>query len=171
MSFGQPYAEWMPKVREFLSYPLVAKDCFGSFGQQVRLVNDDEELMNEGREGIPKIFQEYIECNGQDIRVEVVGGKAVATVKRKAAEGDFRANASNGGTMTAYLPDEEEERLAIAAAEALQADFAGVDLLLSKDGPVVCEVNSNAHIKNLRNATGRDVSLDILDHILTDMGR
>ncbi len=170
MSFGQPYTEWMPKVKEYLSYPLVAKDCFGSFGQQVRLVTDDRLLMDEGAEGTPKIFQEYIDCNGQDIRIEVVGNRAVAAVRRKAPAGDFRSNVTNGGTMTAYVPEKEEAELAIEAAAAVQADFAGVDILPTKDGPVVCEVNSNAHIKNLMNATGKDVSDDILEHIIGLIG-
>jgi len=166
MSFGQPYVEWMPKVLEHLSYPFVAKDCFGSFGEQVRLVMDEQRLLDEGRDGTPKIFQEYIECNGEDIRIEIVGDRAVAAVKRKAPAGDFRANATHGGVMTAYEPEESEIELAIAAAAAVEADFAGVDILSTEDGPVVCEVNSNAHIKNLRNATGKDVSDDILEHII-----
>ena len=170
MSFGQSYTEWMPRVKEHLSYPLVAKDCCGSFGEQVRLVTNDEQLFDEGREGTPKIFQEYIDCDGQDIRVEVVGDRVVAAVSRKAPAGDFRSNVTNGGTMTAYVPTKEEAELAIEAAAAVQADFAGVDILPSKDGPVVCEVNSNAHIKNLMNATGKDVSDDILNHIIALIG-
>jgi len=98
--------------------------------------------------------------------LEVVGERVVAAVKRKAAEGDFRANASNGGTMTEYVPTEEEAILAIDAAAAVQADFAGVDIINSSEGPVVCEVNSNAHIMNLKNATGIDVSDSIIRHIV-----
>ena len=60
--------------------------------------------------------------------------------------------------------------LAIAAAEATGADFCGVDVILTEDGPVVCEVNSNAHMKNLRGCTGRDVSYDILSHIARTVG-
>ena len=60
--------------------------------------------------------------------------------------------------MDRYTPTEEESQLAVEAAAAVQADFAGVDILRTKNGPVVCEVNSNAHIKNLLNATGIDVS-------------
>jgi len=89
----------------------------------------------------------------------------VAAVIRTAARGDFRANASNGGIMEKYEPTEEEVQLAVEAAAAVQADFAGVDILSTKDGPVVCEVNSNAHIKNLLDATGVDASDHMIGYI------
>ncbi|MBR4686297.1 RimK family alpha-L-glutamate ligase [Methanomassiliicoccales archaeon LGM-RCC1] len=166
MTFGQPLGDWVKTAQDILGYPMVVKDCFGSFGEQVRLIVDETDLMNESSDPVPKIFQEYIECDAEDIRIEVVGEKVVASVKRKAAEGDFRANASNGGTMTKYVPTEEEAILAIDAAAAVQADFAGVDIINSPEGPVVCEVNSNAHITNLKNATGIDVSDHIIRHIV-----
>ena len=158
MSFGHPYEDSAELIAEQMGFPMVVKDCFGSFGEQVRLVNDMEGLLRETKESTPKIFQEFIDCGGKDIRIEVIGDKAVAAVMRTAPKDDFRANASNGGIMDRYTPTEEESQLAVEAAAAVQADFAGVDILQTKDGPVVCEVNSNAHIKNLLNATGIDVS-------------
>ncbi len=169
MSFGQPIGEWVRSITDFFQFPIVVKDCFGSFGQQVRLVRNAEELMLESKDGKPRIFQEYIECNGEDLRLEVVGGKVAASVKRRAPEGDFRSNASNGGVMVPYEPSDEEKALAIDAAAAVKADYAGVDIIQSANGPVVCEVNSNAHIKNLCNATGIDVSKDILEHIIDNL--
>lgn len=166
MTFGQPLGDWVKTAEDILGYPMVVKDCFGSFGEQVRLVVDEIDLMDESSDATPKIFQEYIECGAEDIRIEVVGDRVVAAVKRKAADGDFRANASNGGTMIKYVPTEEEAAFAIDAAAAVQADFAGVDIINSSDGPMVCEVNSNAHIMNLKNATGIDVSDLIIRHIV-----
>ena len=58
MSFGQPYGDWVMKVKDIIGYPMVVKDCFGSFGEQVRLVRNDDELSAEGRSSVPKIFQE-----------------------------------------------------------------------------------------------------------------
>ena len=158
MSFDRPYGDSAETIAEQIGFPMVVKDCFGSYGEQVRLIDSIEMLRNEAMEGVPRIFQEFIGCGGTDIRIEVVGEDAVAAVTRTAPKGDFRANASNGGTMARYTPTEEESRLAVEAAVAVQADFAGVDILRTEDGPVVCEVNSNAHIKNLLDATGIDVS-------------
>ncbi len=166
MSFGMNYEDQADRILNQFGFPFVSKDRVGSFGQQVRLVRDMGDLRKELSSSVPKIFQEYIECGGEDIRVEVVGGRVVAAVKRKAPEGDFRSNASNGGVMKAYSPTEEEKSLAIEAANAVEADFCGVDIISSEEGPKVCEINSNAHITNLRNATGIDVSERILQHVI-----
>ncbi len=166
MSFGERYGDWLRGLPDQLGFPIVVKDCFGSFGQQVRMVRSMEELERECESTAPKIFQPYIECNGEDIRIEVVGDRVVAAVRRVAKEGDFRANVTNGGTMFRYEPTEEESILAIDAAAAVQADFAGVDILRTEDGPIVCEVNSNAHLKNLRDCTGIDASDSIVEHII-----
>ncbi len=165
MTFGRSYEGSAESIAEQIGFPMVVKDCFGSFGAQVRLIDDIEALKKEMNGDVPKIFQEFIDCGGRDIRLEVVGEKVVAAVTRTAPEGDFRANASNGGVMEGYTPTEEESQLAVEAAAAVQADFAGVDILQTKDGPVVCEVNSNAHIKNLLNATGIDVSDHMIGYI------
>jgi len=166
MTFGMPFTDLSDRIIEQIGFPMVVKDCFGSFGQQVRLVNDAEGLSKYLDGSVPRIFQEYIDCGSQDIRIEVVGGRAVAAVRRTAPEGDFRSNATLGGTMSKYTPTQEECDIAIDAAEAVEADFAGVDIIQSKDGPLVCEVNSNAHLKNLLDCTGKDVSDDIIEHII-----
>lgn len=149
-----------------LGFPVVVKDCFGSYGQQVRLAGDMDALRAEfdGRSE-PMLLQEYVECGSSDLRLEVVGGEVVAAVRRTGPPGDFRANCNVGGVMSPHDPSDAERDLAIAAASAVGADFCGVDILETPDGPRVCEVNSNAHIMNLYRCTGHDVSEDILDHI------
>ena len=165
MSFGYPYGDWMDNAEKQIGFPMVVKDCQGSFGEQVRLVRDGAELQPLSEEGIPGLFQEYIECDGRDLRLEVVGERVVASVMRIAANGDFRANASNGGHMERYDPTEEEVQLALEAAAAVQADFAGVDILQTEKGPIVCEINSNAHMKNLFNATGINAADHIIEYV------
>ncbi|MDO5862310.1 MAG: RimK family alpha-L-glutamate ligase [Thermoplasmata archaeon] len=148
-------------------YPIVVKDCFGSFGEQVHLARnrDDLEALVSGPYR-PRILQRFADCGGRDVRVEVVGGRAVAAMARAAPEGDFRSNATIGGSIEAHEPTAEESELAIRACEAVGADFAGVDILVSDGRPVVCEVNSSAHMLNLRNCTGIDVSDIILEHAM-----
>ena len=153
-------------IREF-SFPLIMKESFGSFGQQVYLVNNKSELTKKVKEleGKPFLFQEYIgESKGKDIRLQVVGNRVVASMYRY-SEDDFRANITNGGHMKAYEPTSQEIELAICAAGAVGADFAGVDLLFGKDGPLVCEVNSNAHFVNILKCTGVDTSMEIMKYI------
>lgn len=157
-----------PVLRE-IELPMVIKEAFGSFGEQVYLVHTEQEIlekMNRLAEK-PYIFQEFIASSyGTDVRLHVVGEKVVAAMKRKNTT-DFRANITSGGTMETYYPGEEESRLAVDAAKAVGADFAGVDLLFGRDEvPIICEVNSNAHIRNMYDATGINVSDFIIDYVL-----
>ncbi len=151
-----------------LGLPLVIKECFGSFGAQVYLVQTEEEAMEKTKSlaGTPFIMQEYVESSyGRDLRLQVVGDKVVCAMERK-NERDFRANVSNGGSMEAFTPTGEQAELALAVCRYLGLDFAGVDLLFGRNGkPLLCEVNSNAHFKNISECTGVDVADCIMAHI------
>lgn len=158
---------FLNQIENKLGYPMVVKEAYGSFGAQVYLARNREELektiKNCSSEEI--LFQQYIrESEGRDIRLQVVGERVVAAMYRY-SDDDFRANVSAGGHMRAYLPSKKECALAIKAARAVGADFAGVDLLFGKNGPLVCEVNSNAHFKNLMDCTGCDTAYEILSYI------
>ena len=87
-------------------------------------------------------------------------------MKRTGASGDFRSNIAHGGSGEVYQLSSEEEALAVAAAHAVGADFAGVDLLLGENGPLVCEVNSNPHFTGTYKATGINLAIPIFEHIL-----
>src|SRR5699024_7806278 len=103
---------------------------------------------------------------GKDIRLHVVGERVVASMLRL-AQNDFRANVSAGGLMEPYEPNEEEYAIAVAATKAVKADFAGVDLLFRPDHtPIICEVNSNAHIRNMYESTHINVADFIIDYII-----
>lgn len=149
--------DFLDEAADRLGFPMIVKEGQGSFGQQVYLVHTMEELLRllPGISSQPLLFQRFVrESAGQDLRVYVVGGQAVAAIHRVNRQGDFRANLEHGGTASAHSPTVEEKSLAITACAACGADFAGVDLLLSEDGPLVCEVNSNAHFLGLAAATG-----------------
>ena len=154
-------------VERELSYPFVVKEAFGSFGEQVYLVRDRKELQQriQGTSTTELLFQEYIpESRGRDVRLQVVGDRVVASMYRY-SDTDFRANVTAGGKMKNYTPSKEESSLALRAARAVGADFAGVDLLFGAEGPLVCEVNSNAHFKNIQTCTGVPVAEEIIQYI------
>ena len=163
---GYTDLSFLDGAEDSFGYPMVVKDCFGSFGQQVHLAHDRKELESLFCDARPRIVQRYVECGSSDLRLEVIGGEVVASVSRKGRDGDFRANTTIGGVMSVHQPSEDEKELALKASEAVGADFCGVDILYMDGEPVVCEVNSNAHMKNLRNCTGIDVSDMILEHII-----
>ncbi|RYG74829.1 RimK family alpha-L-glutamate ligase [Lentibacillus lipolyticus] len=155
-----------------LGLPVIVKEAFGSFGEQVHMVSTKEEVYNIIRElhGKPFMLQECISSSyGRDMRLHVVGDKVVAAMTRHSSH-DFRSNVTAGGSMQTYHPSTEENDLAIAAARAIGADFAGVDLLFGKNGePIVCEINSNAHIRNMYDCTGINVADFIMDYIRKTM--
>ena len=152
-----------------LGLPMIIKEAFGSFGEQVYLIQTEEELDRKIGElqGKPFLFQRFIEeSTGVDLRLQVVGDEVIAAMKRKSAN-DFRANVTSGGTMEPYHPTNEEKKLAVQAAKAIGADFAGVDLLLGPgQSRLICEVNSNAHIRNLFDCTSINAAEFIVDYIL-----
>lgn len=173
---GYTNLEFLSRVISTLGFPMVVKECFGSFGQQVYLAEDAKQLeeLVISLGGRKLIFQEYIkESHGVDVRLQVVGEQVVAGMKRKSSSADFRANLTNGGNMEAYQWTLEEEKLAVKAAKILGLDFAGVDLLFSKgekyEADVLCEVNSNAHFHNIMQCTGVNVAEAIISYIETQV--
>lgn len=151
-----------------LKFPMVIKEAFGSFGEQVYLVESKEELDNKLQQigNKPFVFQEFISTSyGVDIRLQVVGDEVIAGMKRK-SKNDFRANITAGGSMEPYDPSPEEKSLAVAATKAIGADFAGVDLLFGASAPLICEVNSNAHIRNLLECTNINAADFIMEYVL-----
>jgi len=154
-----------------LGLPLIIKEAFGSFGQQVYMVHSLEELVERVKTIGPRphLFQEYIKAShGKDIRLNIVGDQVVTSMMRVSQE-DFRANITNGGQAKAYQPSQEEIALALKCHQLLGLDFSGVDLLFSDQGPMVCEINGNPHFKSIYQCTGVDVSHHIIEYIIKDM--
>lgn len=167
-NIGYTSLDFAREAGEALGYPLVLKECFGSFGQQVYLMHDENELVDKVKSlaGTPMLFQELIkESYGRDARLNVVGGRVVASMLRSSRNGDFRSNLTLGGNMARYTPTTGEEALALKAVELLGLRFAGVDILFGKDGPMLCEVNSNAHFKTTLMCTGVNMADEIMRHI------
>jgi ribosomal protein S6--L-glutamate ligase len=105
------------------------------------------------------LVQEFIpEANGADIRCFVVGDKVVAAMKRQAAAGEFRSNLHRGGTAEAVKLTAKETDTALRSAHVLGLNIAGVDLLRSKKGPLVLEVNSSPGLEGIEAATKVDVA-------------
>ena len=157
------------QVESTLTYPVVVKESFGSFGAQVHLASNREELsaLHAELRFKPHICQKYVaSSHGRDVRLQVVGDRVVAAMQRH-SDTDFRANISSGGSMEAFEPPAAFQEMAVRATRLLGADFAGVDILFGPEGePILCEVNSNAHMRNLFTCTGVDVTREITAHIL-----
>ncbi len=164
--------DYYERVMDELGFPIVIKETHGSFGSQVYLVSDKAQLIAKIADlgNIPYVFQQFISSShGRDLRLQVVGGEVVAAMRR-VSNGDFRANVGKGAKPYAHTPTKEQADLAVKCASVLGADFAGVDLMFGPDEePILCEVNSNAHIINLMNCTGINAAEFMIAHIKAEI--
>lgn len=105
------------------------------------------------------ILQEFIEeADGSDVRAFVVGRKIVAAMLRKAANGEFRSNLHRGASATPVSLTKEERKIVLQATKLLGLDIAGVDLLRSRRGPLVMEVNASPGLEGIETTTGVDIA-------------
>ena len=166
---GHNSTDFLGRAVKILGLPMVIKEAYGSFGQQVYLAKTYGEVLSIVERIGHKDFlmQQFIASSkGRDIRINVVGDKVVAAMLRENLN-DFRSNVSGGGTPRKTTITKAQEQAAIAASRAMGLDFAGVDVLFGEQGePIICEVNSNPHFKSTYQSTGVDMSEHILDYIL-----
>jgi ribosomal protein S6--L-glutamate ligase len=173
----------MPSIREMLATPsdegepaIVIKPIFGSMGHGIVRVTDPDVAFRvlQSLDQIRAVFyvQRVVESGGRDVRVFVVGGRVLGAIERRAAGGDWRTNVSRGGSASAFDLPPAWAALALRAVAAIGADYAGVDLMPSKDGRVfVLEVNGIPGWQGLQRATGIDVAGMVVDHLLDRVRR
>lgn len=159
-------------VKNRIGFPCVVKVITGTQGIGVYLCEkrrDFNKLMEFIHNvGISKtlLVQEYIGLNpGQDIRVLVIGGKAIGAMKRTAPKGDFRANISNGGTGEKFDITPEIDFIARETARVLNLHIAGIDLLFDNDGFVVCEANTAPGFKGFEKYCDVDIAKLIVEYV------
>ncbi|MDR2012356.1 MAG: 30S ribosomal protein S6--L-glutamate ligase [Rhodanobacter sp.] len=112
------------------------------------------------------LVQEFVrEAKGADLRCFVVGDQVIAAMQRQAPEGDFRANLHRGGRASAVCLTRDETAIAVRAARVMGLEIAGVDLLRSRRGPLVLEVNSSPGLEGIEDASGVDVADAIIAHV------
>lgn len=116
-------------------------------------------------DGTNILLQEFIkESAGTDIRAFVVGGKVVASMKRQSLDDDFRSNLHQGGQGRAIKLTDEEKKTAQKAAKAMGLSICGVDMMRSKRGPLVLEVNASPGF-GIEQVTGRNVAGKIIEYL------
>ena len=150
--------------------PLIMKLLQGTQGNGMVLAETmkaAESVMNAFKQVDADILiQEFIkESSGVDIRAIVVGKKVVAAMQRVAPEGEFRSNVHRGAATKHINLTTEEEEIAIKSTKVLGLSVAGVDLMRSKRGPLVLEVNSSPGLQGIELLTGADVAGEIISFI------
>jgi ribosomal protein S6--L-glutamate ligase len=152
------------KAKEIIArihYPAIIKLPSGTHGKGVMFADsrdsassilDTLEIFKQAY-----IIQEFVDTDGTDVRVFVVGNKVVASMRRKAAKGDKRSNLHSGGQAESLTLDYSTEQLAIKSSKAINADVSGVDILQGAS-PLVIEVNTSPGLQGITTATKVDVA-------------
>lgn len=168
---GQKAAEAL-EVFERLGGDVVVKPLFGAEGRGIVRVSDKETAWRIfhalERLGSVLYLQRVVRHPGHDYRVFVLGGDVLGVMRRRATAGEWRSNVALGGRAEACPLDPEAARLAIAAATAVGADMAGVDLIPDLDSGrlVVIEVNAVPGWRALSRVTGIDVAAAVLNSLV-----
>jgi ribosomal protein S6--L-glutamate ligase len=150
--------------------PLIVKLLEGTQGRGVVLAETKkaaESVINAFKALRANLLvQEFIrEADGKDLRCFVIDGKVVASIERAAAPGEFRANIHQGGSASIVKISPKERALAIKASKTLGLTVAGVDIIRSKNGPLLLEVNSSPGLEGIESATGKDIAGMIISSV------
>ena len=157
--------------------PVVIKLLEGTQGLGVVLAENKKAAQSviEAFHGVKTriIVQEFIkEAKGSDIRAFVVNGEVVGAMKRQATrEGEFRSNLHRGGVATVVKLDRHQKHAAIEATKKMGLGVAGVDMLPSKRGPLILEVNSSPGLEGIEGATKVDIAGKIYQYLEKHAGK
>ncbi|MAI62119.1 MAG: hypothetical protein CBB87_06455 [Micavibrio sp. TMED27] len=143
-------------IEQAIGFPIVVKTLLGVNGDGVFLLENRKafedfiQMVSQFNDNAQMIFQEFIKVSkGRDLRLFVVDGEVIASMERRAPEGGFKANFSQGASVSSYTPNQETKDLAIRTAKLLNLEVAGIDLLYTEDGYTICEANSFPGFKGL----------------------
>jgi ribosomal protein S6--L-glutamate ligase len=155
--------------------PLIVKLLEGTQGEGVVLAETKkaaESVINAFKALHANLLvQQFIkEADGKDLRCFVIDGKVVASIQREAAPGEFRANIHQGGSASIVKITPKERTLALKAAKTLGLKVAGVDIIRSKNGPLLLEVNSSPGLEGIETATGKDIAGMMISSIEKKLG-
>ncbi len=131
-----------------IGYPVVVKRAHGAQGRWVRRAERQEALATALAElaadgpGALIVQPEVVECAGTSIRAVVTGGRLLAVTERQATVTEWRSNIAGGAVQRRAELTTEEAELVRGATVALGLGHAGVDILRTRQGPRVLEVNA-----------------------------
>ena len=169
-----PNADTLQQSLESLDskFPIIMKTLEGSKGVGVLFIESERQieslvqLLYNQNEDVDLLIQEYIKTDG-DIRVIVLGGKVIASMKRDVVEGDFRSNVSQGAKVKEYELTDLEIEQCLLAAKAIDGSWVAVDFIPSKnpktEPPYILEVNHSPGTEGIEKATGNNIVKKVVD--------
>lgn len=159
-------------VKDIGSFPVILKTTSGSHGSGVSIIESKRglrsviEMVTKQTPSEPLMIQEYVkESKGKDVRVFIIKKRIIAAMERIASKrGEFRSNFHLGGRVRVASMTKKEKKIAFAAVEACGLEIAGVDIIRTKDGPKILEVNANPGLEGITQATNRDIAGEIIKY-------
>jgi RimK family alpha-L-glutamate ligase len=157
------------RLEKKMFYPAVVKSYFGSQGKRVFKVESKKQLDKLLEEFLPgNLLIEPVLPEGEDIRVIVLGGKAIGAMKRIARPGQFLTNYSAGGMVEKFELDKTTRQLAEKAAKAFFLDYVGVDLMKDWQGQWrILEVNRACQFEGFEKSTGINVAKKVVEYLIS----
>ena len=164
--------EIIDNVEKEMNYPIIVKECHGSFGKNVYFCEDINqlEIILDKIKLKPHIFQEFIKSSvGKDIRVIVIGGKCAGGMLRENKE-DFRSNIEIGGEGKVIKLPADYIKMCEKVAKILNLDYCGIDILIGENNePILCEVNSNAFFGTFEKITKINVAKLYAEYMIQNL--
>jgi ribosomal protein S6--L-glutamate ligase len=169
-TFVRDRKDVLPAIQRVGGAPVIIKLIEGTQGigvllaESIKAAESIIELLQSQKQNV--LIQKFVsESKGRDIRAFVVGDRVVAAMRRVAQGQEFRSNVHRGGIAEAIELDEHYSETAVRAAQILGLQVAGVDMLESKSGPQIMEVNSSPGLEGIETATGLDIAGAIIDYV------
>ena len=173
-AFVRSQKDVLRSIQEMGGAPVIIKLLSGTQGIGVILAESNKvaeaiiETLSSVNQNV--LVQNFVsESKGRDIRAFVIGDKVVAAMRRTALGQEFRSNVHRGGSTKFIELDPVYEKTAVRAAQILNLNVAGVDMLEGRDGPVIMEVNSSPGLEGIEKASGIDIATEIIHFMETQI--
>ena len=167
----ESFKEAMKGFKE-LGGDIVVKPLFGSLGMGITRVASEDIAYRVFRalEMTKSVYylQEYIPHGGEDIRVFVIDGEVIASMKR--VSDNWKTNISSGGKAEPYEPSDNIKEICLRASEKLGLNYTGVDVIVQEEDIYVVELNSTPGWEGLQSVTEIDITEKLVEYILSSIG-
>ena len=171
--FSNDFHEVEEIVKKKLGYPFILKVTEGTQGLGVYLIKNEATAQNFfdhfSNSKTQVVLQEFIkESSGRDIRIITAGQHIIATMERIAPKNEFRSNIHRGAMGYEIKLSENEKQIAVKALKAVGLKFGGVDIIRSKNGPLILEINSSPGLEGIEKTTQIDIAGEVVKFIEQD---
>lgn len=156
-------------VEEIGGFPVCVKMLGGSHGTGVMRIDGFQGLISVSdylrASGRPVVMKEYCDVVST-ARLIVLGDKVIDSIEYTAPKGDFRSNEGAKPNVAPKSFNQEVNDTAVSAVKALGLEFGGVDIMVTKDGPKVAEVNSPCFFPRCQLLTGTDIAGQMVEYLM-----